>query len=98
MWRNFFGHIDIPKRNVNILDGNAPDLEVECAEYEGRIRQVGGIRLFVGGIGADGHIAFNEPGSSLASRTRVVRLTPDTRIANSPVLRQRSRPRSPRRR
>lgn len=83
MWRNFFGHIDIPKRNVNILDGNAPDLDVECAEYEGRIRQVGGIRLFVGGIGADGHIAFNEPGSSLTSRTRVVRLTPDTRIANS---------------
>jgi glucosamine-6-phosphate deaminase len=83
MWRNFFGHIDIPKRNVNILDGNAPDLEIECAEYEGRIRQVGGIRLFVGGIGADGHIAFNEPGSSLTSRTRVMRLTPDTRIANS---------------
>lgn len=83
MWRNFFGHIDIPKRNVNMLDGNAPDLEAECAEYEGRIRQVGGIHLFVGGIGADGHIAFNEPGSSLASRTRVMRLTPDTRVANS---------------
>jgi len=83
MWRNFFGHIDIPKRNVNILDGNAPDLEAECAEYEARIRQVGGIHLFVGGIGADGHIAFNEPGSSLTSRTRVVRLTPDTRVANA---------------
>lgn len=83
MWRNFFGHIDIPKRNVNILDGNAPDLAAECAEYEARIRQVGGIHLFVGGIGADGHIAFNEPGSSLTSRTRVVRLTPDTRVANA---------------
>lgn len=83
MWRNLFGHIDIPKRNVNILDGNAPDPEVECAEYEGRIRQVGGIHLFVGGIGADGHIAFNEPGSSLASRTRLMRLTPDTRVANA---------------
>jgi glucosamine-6-phosphate deaminase len=83
MWRNFFGHIDIPRRNVNILDGNAADLQLECAEYEGRIRQVGGIHLFVGGIGSDGHIAFNEPGSSLASRTRVVRLTTDTRIANS---------------
>ena len=83
MWRNFFGHIDIPKRNVNILDGNAPDLAAECAEYEDRIRQVGGIHLFVGGIGADGHLAFNEPGSSLASRTRVMRLTPDTRVANS---------------
>jgi len=83
MWRNFFGHIDVPKRNVNILDGNAPDLAAECAEYEARIRQVGGIHLFVGGIGADGHIAFNEPGSSLTSRTRVVRLTPDTRVANA---------------
>ena len=83
MWHNFFAHINIPKRNVNILDGNAPDLVVECAEYEDRIRQVGGIRLFVGGIGADGHIAFNEPGSSLASRTRQVRLTQDTRIVNS---------------
>ena len=83
MWRHLFSRIDIPKQNVNILNGNAPDLDAECAEYEQRIKQTGGIRLFVGGIGADGHIAFNEPGSSLASRTRVVRLTSDTRIVNS---------------
>ncbi len=83
MWRHFLGKIDIPKENVNILNGNAPGLDAECAQYEQRIRQAGGIRLFVGGIGADGHIAFNEPGSSLTSRTRVVRLTTDTRIANS---------------
>jgi len=83
MWRHLFSHIDIPKSSVNILNGNAPDLDAECAEYEGRIEQAGGIRLFVGGIGADGHIAFNEPGSSLTSRTRVVRLTSDTRIVNS---------------
>jgi glucosamine-6-phosphate deaminase len=83
MWKHLFGRIDIPKENVNILNGNAPDLEAECADYEERIRQIGGIRLFVGGVGADGHIAFNEPGSSLTSRTRIVRLTHDTRIANS---------------
>lgn len=83
MWRHLFSRIDIPKSSVNILDGNAPDLDAQCAEYERRIKKVGGIRLFVGGIGADGHIAFNEPGSSLTSRTRVVRLTSDTRIVNS---------------
>lgn len=83
MWKHLFGRIDIPKENVNILNGNAPDLQAECAGYEERIRKAGGIRLFVGGIGSDGHIAFNEPGSSLNSRTRVVRLTSDTRIANS---------------
>jgi glucosamine-6-phosphate deaminase len=83
MWRHLFSHVDIPEKNVNILNGNAPDLDAECAGYEKRIRDAGGIRLFVGGIGADGHVAFNEPGSSLTSRTRVVRLTSDTRIVNS---------------
>jgi glucosamine-6-phosphate deaminase len=83
MWRHLFSRIDIPRENVNILNGNAPDLDAECAGYEERIRKAGGIRLFVGGIGADGHVAFNEPGSSLTSRTRVVRLTSDTRIVNS---------------
>jgi glucosamine-6-phosphate deaminase len=83
MWRHLFSRIDIPKKNVNILNGNAPDLDAECAGYEQRIREAGGIRLFVGGIGADGHVAFNEPGSSLTSRARVVRLTSDTRIVNS---------------
>lgn len=83
MWEHFFRHINIPKSNVNILNGNAPDLEAECAAYEEKIRKVGGIHLFVGGIGPDGHIAFNEPGSSLASRTRIKTLTQDTLIANS---------------
>ncbi len=83
MWNNFFGHIDIPKKNVNILNGNAPDLEAECASYEQKIKKAGGINLFVGGIGPDGHIAFNEPSSSLSSRTRVMTLTIDTIIANS---------------
>ena len=83
MWNNFFSHIDIQKENVNILDGNAPDLEAECAGYEEKIKKLGGINLFVGGIGPDGHIAFNEPGSSLSSLTRVKTLTYDTIIANS---------------
>lgn len=83
MWNNFFSHIDIRKENVNILNGNAEDLEEECEAYEKKIEKAGGIDLFLGGIGPDGHIAFNEPGSSLTSRTRVKTLTTDTVIANS---------------
>ena len=83
MWNNFFSHIDIKKENVHILNGNAPDLEAECAAYEECIKSFGGIDLFLGGIGPDGHIAFNEPGSSLSSRTRQKTLTTDTIIANS---------------
>ncbi len=83
MWDNFFGHINIKKSNVNILNGNAKNLPAECERYERKIKKYGGIELFVGGIGPDGHIAFNEPGSSLASRTRVKTLTEDTIIANS---------------
>ncbi|MCJ7691811.1 MAG: glucosamine-6-phosphate deaminase [Sedimentisphaerales bacterium] len=83
MWDNFFSHIDIKKENVNILDGNAGDLEAECASYEEKMKKVGGVELFVGGIGPDGHIAFNEPGSSLSSRTREKTLTYDTIVANS---------------
>ena len=83
MRENLFSHVDIPEENINILNGNAEDLEIECAEYEDKIKQVGGIKLFLGGIGPDGHIAFNEPGSSLQSLTRVKTLTYDTIVANS---------------
>ena len=83
MWSNFFSHIDIRRENVHILNGNAADLIGECARYETAIRQAGGIHLFIGGIGPDGHIAFNEPGSSLSSRTRMKELTTDTILANS---------------
>lgn len=83
MWNNFFNYIDILPENVNILNGNAADLEAECQQYENKIKSIGGIHLFLGGIGADGHIAFNEPGSSLHSRTRIKTLTKDTLIANS---------------
>jgi len=83
MWDNFFCHIDIIPENVNILNGNALDLGAECQMYEEKIKSLGGIHLFLGGIGSDGHIAFNEPGSSLQSRTRIKTLTQDTIIANS---------------
>lgn len=83
MFNNFFNHVDINPKNINILNGNAPDLVAECAAYEAKIAAYGKIHLFVGGIGADGHLAFNEPGSSLASRTREMKLTPDTIIMNS---------------
>ena len=83
MFNNFFNHIDIPKENIHILNGNATDVEAECENYEKQIASYGGIDLFVGGIGPDGHIAFNEPGSSLTSRTRVKTLTTDTIVANS---------------
>ena len=68
---------------IHILNGNAPDLAAECAAYEKAIVEAGGFDLFMGGIGEDGHIAFNEPFSPLESRTRVVTLTQDTREVNS---------------
>jgi len=83
MYNNLFNHIDIPDENINILDGNEDDLEKVCKNYEAKIEQYGGIDLFLGGIGPDGHIAFNEPGSSLVSRTRVKTLSYDTILANS---------------
>ncbi|MDE7123691.1 MAG: glucosamine-6-phosphate deaminase, partial [Alistipes sp.] len=83
MWNNFFSHIDIDPANVNILNGNAEDLAKECADYEARIVEAGGIDLFMGGVGEDGHIAFNEPFSSLNSRTRQKTLTLDTIQVNA---------------
>ncbi|MBR4234501.1 MAG: glucosamine-6-phosphate deaminase [Clostridia bacterium] len=83
MHSNFFDHIDIPAENVNILNGMNPDPEAECAAYEAKIASFGGIDLFLGGIGVDGHLAFNEPFTSLSSRTGVRALTSDTLIVNS---------------
>ncbi|MFA0697580.1 glucosamine-6-phosphate deaminase, partial [Vibrio sp. 10N.222.49.C9] len=65
------------------LDGLADDIDAHCAAYEAKMKSYGKINLFMGGVGIDGHIAFNEPGSSLSSRTRIKTLTEDTRIANS---------------
>ncbi|KAK2031074.1 glucosamine-6-phosphate isomerase [Colletotrichum zoysiae] len=83
MFRHFFSQVNVKPENVHILDGNAPDLDSECAAYEEKIKAAGGIDLFLGGVGPDGHIAFNEPGSSLASRTRVKTLAMDTIRANA---------------
>ena len=75
--------MDIDPKNVNLLNGNALDLVDECNRYEEKIQAAGGIELFLGGIGEDGHIAFNEPGSSLSSRTRMKTLAYDTILANA---------------
>ncbi len=78
MWENLFQHVNIAKENVHIPDGNAEDIPKFCAAYEDQIRTAGGIDLQVLGIGTDGHIGFNEPTSSLASRTRIKTLTQQT--------------------
>lgn len=83
MHENFFNHIDIQPDNINLLNGMAEDVDAECERYEAKIRSYGKIHLFMGGVGVDGHIAFNEPASSLSSRTRIKTLTEDTLIANS---------------
>lgn len=83
MWENFFKHIDIDPSNAHVLDGNASDLVKECDDFEDKITAAGGVHLFIGGIGSDGHIAFNEPGSSLVSRTRVKSLAKETIVANA---------------
>lgn len=83
MWTNLFSHINIRKEHVNIPDGTAKDIPAFCAEYEAKIRSAGGIDLQVLGIGTEGHIGFNEPTSSLGSRTRIKTLTPQTRRDNA---------------
>lgn len=83
MFGNFFNHIDIQQKNIHILNGNAEYLNQECTEFEEKIQSHGGIRLFLGGMGSDGHLAFNVPGSSLNSRTRIINLNYDTILANS---------------
>jgi 6-phosphogluconolactonase/glucosamine-6-phosphate isomerase/deaminase len=59
MYKHFFSHVDVDPANINILNGNATDLEAECIAYEEKNKHAGGIELFLGGIGPDGHIAFN---------------------------------------
>jgi glucosamine-6-phosphate deaminase len=83
MWENLFKHINISKDNIHLPDGNALDIPASCADYESRIRDAGGIDLQVLGIGTDGHIGFNEPTSSLASRTRIKTLSRRTREDNA---------------
>jgi glucosamine-6-phosphate deaminase len=83
MFTHFFDHVDLNPDNINLLDGNTEDHATECMRYEEKIKSYGKINLFMGGVGSDGHIAFNEPASSLVSRTRIKTLTEETRIDNS---------------
>jgi len=81
--KNLFQHINIRKENIFRLKGDPEDIESHCLEYEEKIREFGGIDIQILGIGRNGHIGFNEPSSSLASRTRVKTLTQETIEANS---------------
>ena len=83
MWDNLFSHINVRPENVHIPDGLTRDVAAFCDDYERRIRAAGGIDLQLLGIGSDGHIGFNEPSSSLASRTRIKTLTETTRRDNA---------------
>lgn len=83
MWDNLFSHINVHPRYIHIPNGMATDIDAHCEWYEEAIRRSGGIDLQLLGIGVNGHIAFNEPGSSLGSRTRVKTLTKTTREDNA---------------
>jgi len=87
MFEHLFKRLNIPRENIHIPDGLASDIPAHCAAYEQAIRDAGGIDMQVLGIGTDGHLGFNEPTSSLASRTRIKTLTPQTRADNAPFFR-----------
>ena len=86
MRQHLFNHVDLDPDNAHIPRGDAPDLEVECDRYEGEIRAAAGLGLTFLGLGSNGHIAFNEPGTPFDSRTRVVELSESTRAANQEVF------------
>jgi glucosamine-6-phosphate deaminase len=90
MYKNLFTHINIPQHAIHIPDGMAHDIDGYCDWYEQEIQRVGGIDLQILGVGANGHIAFNEPGSSLGSRTRVKTLTDDTIKNNARFFRNKN--------
>ena len=83
MQERLFAHLDIPPDHIGFLDGQAPDLDAECRRYERAIEEAGGIDLIVLGIGANGHIGFNEPSAALAARTHRVMLDEETRAGNT---------------
>ena len=86
MRRHLFDHVDIDPRNAHIPDGTAPDLDAECVRYENEIRDAGGLSRTFLGLGRNGHIGFNEPGTPFDSRTRVVELHESTRHANADLF------------
>jgi glucosamine-6-phosphate deaminase len=86
MKQHLFDHVDIDPSRANIPDGDVPDLQAECARYERAITAAGGLAITFLGLGSNGHIAFNEPGTPFDSRTRVVKLTESTRRANAPFF------------
>src|SRR5688572_6362261 len=86
MSKNKIDHIDIDPDNAHIPDGMAPDPDVECARYEREIAAAGGLGLTFLGLGGNGHIAFNEPGTPFSARTRVVALSEHTRAANASLF------------
>src|ERR1044071_2942705 len=83
MKQHLFDHVDLDPKNTHIPDGLAADLDAECARYEQALHDAGGLDLTFLGLGRNGHIGFNEPGTPFDSRTRVVELTPSTRAANA---------------
>jgi glucosamine-6-phosphate deaminase len=83
MYHNLFKHINVRLENVHVPSGTAEDIDAMCSEYEDMIEEFGGIDIQLLGIGGNGHIAFNEPGSSLGSRTRIKTLTGTTRMDNA---------------
>lgn len=83
MRENFLRHVNLPEESCRLPDGQAPDLQAACQAYEDEIHAHGGLDLAILGIGLDGHLAFNEPPSSIYCRTRVVRLATSTREANA---------------
>lgn len=86
MEQHLFRHINIERRRINFLDGSARDAGAECERYEAAIAAEGGIGLQILGLGANGHIGFNEPGEALVARTHRARLRPETRRANAPLF------------
>ncbi|MGE5246340.1 MAG: glucosamine-6-phosphate deaminase [Betaproteobacteria bacterium] len=86
MRRHLFAAVNLPRRRIHVLNGAVRDPAAECARYERAIARAGGIDLQLLGIGANGHIGFNEPGTALVARTHVARLTPATRRANAALF------------
>ncbi|HYK01359.1 MAG TPA: glucosamine-6-phosphate deaminase [Thermoanaerobaculia bacterium] len=86
MNEHLFAHVDLDPANAHLPHGEAPDLDAECVRYENEIREAGGLELTFLGLGRNGHIGFNEPGTPFDARTRVVELTQSTRHANADLF------------